>query len=307
MGAGGIVGRVVACPPPAASVDFSSTADVVAAVRHARSVSLGAYVLPNPRLVRALEGAADGGARVRVRLGAPFHDPKGTLRRANEAVVRELRSHRVDAAIARGGLMHLKAAVVDGRAYLDDRNWGGRGFDDVVTDSDPADVAAVRAALDGRPPRPSPSFAATKRDALDLERDVVAASAGGLDLQSEVIGPGPISSALAGAARREHVRLIVSSDEIRRGPRERRALDRLASSGVEIRIGRGSRGGNDKLCVGGGTAWVGSANATWAAPGSLDWGLRIQDASLVARLRGRFEANWTDGLPFVPAAREAPA
>ena len=44
---------------------------------------------------------------------------------------------------------HLKAAVCDGVAYLDDRNWTKRGPEIVIADDAPDDVALVRDALAG--------------------------------------------------------------------------------------------------------------------------------------------------------------
>ena len=248
--------------PEGGGVGMVSTAALAAAVRGARSVSVGAYILHSGPLFDALEHAGDGGAQVRVRLGVPFHDAKGVMARENERVVAELRRHGVDAAVVKGGLFHLKAAVVDGRAYLDDRNWNVHG-DTVVADGRPADVAAVRAALDGVAGASAPGLATEKAGALALERDVIDRSQRGVDVQTETLGFGPMTRALRDAAQHEHVRLIVSPDEAH-GARERRALTELARDGVDVRIGaRGA--GNEKLCASEGAAWVGSADA-WRSP-----------------------------------------
>ena len=67
----------------------------------------------------------------------------------------------------------MKAAVVDGVAWLDDRNWAGSGSETVVRDSDPDDVAAVAAAVAGRPGADR-HLATTKAGAQRLESAVIA-------------------------------------------------------------------------------------------------------------------------------------
>ena len=292
--------------PEGGGVGMVSTAALAAAVRGARSVSVGAYLLHGGPLLDALEHAGDGGAQVRVRLGVPFHDHKGALGRENRAVVAELRHHGVDAAVVKDGLFHLKAAVVDGTAYLDDRNWNMRG-DTVVADGRPADVAAVRAALEGVAAASAPGLATEKNGALALERDVIDRSEHGVDVQTETLGFGPMTRALRDAAQREHVRLLVAPHAAP-GVRARRALTALAHDGVAVRIGaRGA--GNEKLCASDTAAWVhGSANALShdrgpsPAPPTGDCA-RSMARHGRRRPRAASARNWELAQPFKPCHR----
>ena len=153
------------------SVRPVALAGFVAAVETAGQVTLTAYTLPPGAVRAALATAARDGARVCVRLeGHPFHDPRGGLRAANAAAVAQLREAGVDAALSGDGepALHLKAAVVDGVAWLDDRNWVGSPRATLVRDDDPGDVAVVEAALDGRPAADD-CLATTKAAAQALE------------------------------------------------------------------------------------------------------------------------------------------
>jgi len=272
------------------------------AVAGAASVSLSAYVLArtNP-VVRALECAADRGAHVHVVLdGAPVGaSRKGDdgIVRTNAATVAELRRHGVDARLtaATTPVQHLKAAVVDGRAFLDDRNW--TPSDDLVETGAATDVACVAAAIDGRPTSTA-DLAITKADAIAREANTIACgSAKELDCASESFGASVVSAALARkAAAGVHVRLIVSDRALRHGsPNERHALAKLAAAGVEIRAGAST----DKLCINGSAAWLGSANATFSPPPPmLDWGLSTTDPALVARAAATFARDWNAARPL---------
>src|ERR1700681_181168 len=108
---------------------FGSRADVVGAIGGAHHVELASWLLPpdNP-LVATLEDAGERGADVRVTLERAPYVPDAErakkLQSANRKMVRELRRHHVDASLTKGvAPLHLKAAIVDGRAYLAERNW----------------------------------------------------------------------------------------------------------------------------------------------------------------------------------------
>jgi len=283
-------------------VRLSSTAELLNAIAHAKSVTLGAYVIHrgNP-LLGALERAAARGADVHVRLATPYRDANGAITRGNDAVVRELRDHGVDA-VRSPSLAHAKAAIVDGRVYLDDRNWSSGRRDTIVVDSIAADVASMKQAIDGEVPAPRTAFAAMKSDALRLERDTITSSRGPLDVETEVIGSSPVSKALRLAAKHGSVRLIVSNAELQHDPRERKTLRKLAAAGVQIRVGNSRSGvGNEKFCISGDEAWVGSANATWCGHGAglSDWGLRTNGRDITAALHQRFDDNWNRSQAFV--------
>jgi hypothetical protein len=265
----------------------------------------------------ALLAAARSGARVHVRLeGAPVDDPSGALRALNAETVSTLAAAGADAELTPAGasLLHLKAAVVDGVAWLADRNWAGTGPQTVVRDSEPRDVATVEAGLRGVA-ESNDGLGVSKVAAQGLELDVIArAGARPLDIESESFGTGAIYAAVLARARAgAPTRLIVAGEEARdagpRGAHERRLLGSLAESGVEVRIGgAGSAELAEKLAVGTASAWVGSANATYAsgaAGAQRDWGLRTSAPALVDGLRAVFAHNWSAARPWTPVSEHA--
>jgi hypothetical protein len=284
---------------------LSSADAVVAAIRQGREISCAAYILRPGRVLEALEAAASGGARVRVRLdGVSLGDDRGRLA-CNQAAVAALRSNGADAALSDPGgpPLHLKAVVADGTLFLDDRNWPGDGGDTILATSDEEEVAAVRSALAGGPPSAGP-LATGKGKALALEAALIAAGPGdAIECESESFGPGRICAALRRRAEAgAHVRLVVAARDLRggEGARERSALRDLQAAGVAIRLG----GGGEKLALAGERAWVGSANATGGMPETIDWGLETSAPGLVAALHDRFERDWSAGRPFGGAAGE---
>lgn len=263
------------------------------AIKRARTLELTASLLErgNGAVFTALEAAAQRGARVRVRLEADPYDPRGSggKARANAAAVTELRACGVDAALVASGPaapLHLKAAIVDGRLFLDDRNWLADGRDVIAAIGGVADAAHI---------------AVRKGEATAMEADVIArAGRGAIAAESESFGSGVVARALverakAGAA----VRLLISSSDFRGAP-EARVLARLCASGAQVRVESG--GSSGKLCVAGACAWVGSANATAGFPDTIDWGARTRAASAVNTLRARFERNWQAARPYEGAA-----
>jgi len=275
----------------------------------AQRVDLSAYTLPPGTVRTALAAAARQGARVRVRLeGRPFHDPHGSLRSANLAAVTALRAVGADAALTGdgGAALHLKAAVVDGVAWLDDRNWVSGPHATLLRDDDPADVAVVRAALAGRPARDG-HLATTKADAQTLELEAIRSAGGSLAVATESFGAGAISHALLERARAGRpTRLLVAGREAgsAAGRRERSVLAHLAAAGVEVRVGIRARGDvAEKLAVGDGVGWIGSANATYAGGpfgAERDWGLLCREPVAVDGLRAAFEGDWNAGRPLRP-------
>lgn len=298
------------------SIVLSSVAAFSLAVSEARTVDLSSYTLRSGAVRDALAGAAARGARVRVRLERdPLDDGGGTLHRTNAASITVLAAAGADAAASSAGspVLHMKAAVLDGVAWLDDRNWAGDGRETIVRDDDPVDVAAVAAALDGRV-GDAPGLGTTKAAAQGFERDVIAgAGSEPLSVESESFGAGAVYNALLARAHAGlTTRLLVAGREAEQpGPRgegERRRLAHLASLGVDVRTGT-ARGldFDEKLAVASRAAWVGSANATYArgvAGEQRDWGLATREPALVDGLRSAFEANWRAASPFEAARSE---
>jgi len=278
----------------------------VAAVDAATGVTLSAYELSaNGRTATALERAADRGARVTVTLeGAPYGQAvdAGRVALENEETAAALRRHGVAVRLTGPGdlPLHMKAAVVDSTAYLDDRNWPSFGADTLVATDDASAVAAVRSALDGTPAS-SADLATEKSHALGIEAQTIYAAAGDrVEVESESFGASVVSAALRSrAAAGARVRLIVARREFAHAnASERASLDRLVSAGVEVRVAAEA----EKLCIAGDRAWVGSANATYANPAEpvLDWGMRITAPAAVRALEAAFARSWDSASPIMP-------
>jgi hypothetical protein len=289
-------------------IALDSISGFISTLQHARSIALTAYTLREGRVLRALEAAARRGADVRVRLERdPLDDAAGTLHQASAASIAALRAAGAKAETTEPGepVLHLKAAAVDGVAWLDDRNWASGGAERILRDDDPDDVAAVTAAVAGKPGADG-HLATTKSGAQWLEADVIrAAGAASLIVESESFGNGTIYNALLHRAQtHEPTRLIVAGREVAEAgsASERSRLAHLAALGVEIRVGDPNHGDLDeKLAVSGGDSWVGSANATYAR-GTFgeqrDWGIASREPGIVDGLRAAFERNWLAARPL---------
>jgi hypothetical protein len=289
-------------------IALDSITGFVSTLKHAGSISLTAYTLRDGRVLHALEAAARGGADVRVRLERdPLDDAAGTPHQANAASITALRAAGAKAETTAPGepVLHLKAAAVDGVAWLDDRNWASGGAERILRDDDPDDVAAVSSAVAGKPGADG-HLATTKSGALWLEAGIIrAAGAPPLIVESESFGTGTIYNALVHRAQaHEPVRLIVAGREVAEaGSRsERSRLAHLAALGVEIRVGDVNRGDLDeKLAVSNDDCWVGSANATYARDAfgeQRDWGIASREPGLIDGLRAAFERNWSAARPL---------
>jgi hypothetical protein len=271
----------------------------------ARSITLGAYLLHSGRILQALESASRRGARVVVRAEArPFGQAGGPVARANARNVDALARLGADARLvdcneSDEAPMHMKAAVCDGVAYLDDRNWPDSGADTLLRDTTRTDIAAIRAALDGRVATPSNTFWTQKADALRGETAVLrgAKRAACVDVESEYLGRGSgVYGALDALARAGvRCRLLVSKRDV--APREADALKRLAADGVGVRAGNLQ----EKFAIAGArAAWIGSANATtpYYDGAQLDWGIRTARKDVVSALQQRFDAAWIAARPW---------
>ncbi|GAC1394314.1 MAG: hypothetical protein NVSMB31_14600 [Vulcanimicrobiaceae bacterium] len=286
-------------------IALSSTAALVAAMQHARSISLTAYVMRPCRVLNALESAAKRGVRVHVALEAvPYGDPAGDLRQGNLDAAARLSRAGADARLVDqvgNAPMHMKAAVIDNAtAFLDDRNWPDDGMDSIITDTDARDVGEVLSAIAGHGSNSAP-LATQKDAAIRREARTIYQSADAherISVESESFGYGRIYAALLAAAREQTpVRLIVAQRDIT--SRTEPALVRLMQAGVEMRIGAN----DEKMAVAQSQAWLGSANATSGVPNQTDWGLRIFDRATITGLQARFERNWAAASPFAPTAK----
>jgi len=289
-------------------IALASTAGFVRSLTTASSIVLGSYTLHPGAVLDGLAAAARRGAGVCVRLERdPLDDAAGTLHRSNARALAVLRAAgaRVDRTAAGEPALHMKAAVVDGVAWLDGRNWAGGGAVPLVRDTDARDVGSVGAALAGRPGAGG-RLATTKAGALRLEAQLIArAGTAPLCVESESFGNGAVYVALLRRARAHlPTRLIVAGREAgERGNRlERAHLAHLAALGVAVRAGRARHGDlDDKLAVDARAAWTGSANATYdrgVAGAQRDWGLTTRAPAVRAGLRAAFERNWARAEPL---------
>ena len=262
-----------------AMAELSSTAQVCRALCGAHRIDLQAYTVWGP-VLKAVRAAAQRGAEVTVALeGQPFNSPH--LAKENRNVAAQLRA--AGATVTLGHPLHAKVLAVDGTLYLDEKNW--HPGDLVLKVDDPAEVAKI------------PMI---KHEALAREGRLIdgATSADRVIVESESFGccnkvySELRQAALAGAAPR----LLVSARDLSGNAREREVIEALVRDGVTARICDDS----EKLAVAGTAAWLGSANATIAAPGSdsTDWGLDTRNAEIVAAVRARLEADWQTAKPF---------
>jgi hypothetical protein len=278
------------------TLGVATLGQVADALERARDVELSAWTLRPGVLERALERAGDRGANVSVHLESrPYAGSEVVARRMrdqNLATAAALGRHRVSVDMSQfDAPLHLKAAVVDGTAYLDERNWANSDAT-IVSTQCPSDVELVRDALHGRS-GVTDSFATRKDAALALEADVIEHAPPGLPIRfaSESFGPGRVAKALeARALAGADVRVIVDGRESRQtsGARERSELARLRAAGAEVRTADRPT----KECLTGSDAWAGSANATSANPSTIDWGMRIAEPAVVNALSNDFERAW---------------
>jgi mRNA-degrading endonuclease toxin of MazEF toxin-antitoxin module len=277
------------------AVSLSSVPRVLAHVAAARDVAFGAYFLP-PRSAAAgaLLDAAHRGAHVALTLQSdPYRNPYGA--RGNAAVARELRAAGGEVRLLPSdeAPFHLKAAVCDGVAYLDDRNWTKRGPEIVLADDDPHDVALVREALAGRSggaARES-GLATRKDDALRRELELVeSAGARPVVVETERVATSPLTRALEGRALAGEPTTLIVGRAAHRSRTEAHAIAELKRDGVDVRSG----GANEKLALAGDTAWIGSGNATGVSgrnAGQLEWGMLTRDPAIVGAVRTSLERD----------------
>jgi phosphatidylserine/phosphatidylglycerophosphate/cardiolipin synthase-like enzyme len=265
----------------AAMVALSSTGEALAALGRARQIDVRAYTLHGP-VLRAVEAAVRRGAEVSVHLAdRPYKDAKGHLESENQRLANELRAQ--GATVSLEHLLHAKTLAIDGTLFLDGKNWWPGDL--VLRDDDSADAVTI------------PTI---KDQALAQEDRLLAGAllADDAIVESESFGAHNVvysdleKLALGGAAPR----LLVSEDDLRADPREHQVIERLVEDGVRVRVCRDS----EKLAVAGDGAWLGSANATMAAPiaDSTDWGLCTNDSQIVAAVRARLEAQWQNAKAF---------
>jgi hypothetical protein len=273
---------------------------MLAAMNRARAVTFSAFALAPGAVLRGLLGAARRGAHVTVRLNGCFdHGGAAIVAVQNRSAVRMLRRLGADARLVHtrdsdGPTMHLKAAVCDKVAFLDDRNWIAGADNTVLRDDSPRHVAAIRTAASGGVPPRDARPALNKYDALQLERTVISALPGDhIEVATETIASGSLVYGALKAAAARHPKLLVSTY----GLRGKDGIDvrRLSSYGVRVRVSRSC----EKFALNAERGWIGSANATTPhLDNSTDWGAYTRSSALVRALRSRFTAEWKHARPL---------
>jgi hypothetical protein len=260
---------------------LSSTKQVLQALTVASRIDVQAYTL-HGAVLHAVESAARRGAEVSVELeGDPFNDAKGSLASENRRLAGELRGAGADATL--GHPLHAKAVAADGALFLDEKNW--QKNDLVLRVDDPAEAREI------------PMI---KHEALAAEAKLVnsARNGDGAIVESESFGAhNAVYSALDRLAQNGlSARLLVAKRDLANNARELQAIERLAGDGVRVRV----CGDSAKLAAVGDAAWLGSANATLAAPecDSTDGGLCTKNQPIVEAVRERLEMQWRAAKPF---------
>jgi hypothetical protein len=268
------------------ALTLASPTQVAARIAQADEIAFGSYFIPHA-MREALVAAARRGAHVDVTLEeTPYEDRTGGLGRLNAASAAALRAAGADVHLVSGDAppYHIKAAVCDGVAYLNDRNWPAQGGT-IVADDDAADVALVREAIAGR--GGADETLATRKD-VAVQREAALIDGAGsapVVVATESFGAGAISAAL-----RRHAGLGAPTTLIVNQRQANPALlAGLERAGIVVR----NSVANEKLVLAGDAVWLGSANATFAGgkdAGQTDWGLVTRDRELVAAVRERLSA-----------------
>jgi nucleotide-binding universal stress UspA family protein len=274
------------------ALSLSSVPDVITRIGDARDVAFGSYFLPHGPMRDALIRAAERGAHVAVTLQAdPYRNPDG--KRDNREAARLLSTAGAEVTLlpSTRAPFHLKAAVCDGVAYLDDRNWTARGPEMVIADDDPTDVSLVRDAVHDMRAGADLTLATRKDEALRREVQLVAqAGDEPVVVETERVRSSPLVEVLRRHARAGAPTTLVVGRTRHHSRGERGALRSLARDGVIVREG----GTNEKLALVGDAAWIGSGNATGAwgrGAGQIEWGLVTRDAALVEAVRSALERD----------------
>lgn len=277
---------------------------MLAAMNAAKNITFSAYFIqPRGAVEQALEKAAKRGARVTVRLNGYFYNGRNAMLGGNKQAVRALKKLDADAKIVHrsdrdGSAMHLKAAVCDGVAFLDDRNWAQWG-DTVIRDNKRVDVDAIRRAASYMPAS-CEGVKLDKAGALADESKLIRGAHGErVEVAVESISrQSSVYSALLKLARagcKPH--LLVSKYGVAGSYGD--AAERLERKGVVVRVGSNC----EKFAIVNGTrAWIGSANGTSSHPhgDQFEWGIHTRARGIVRVLLSRFNSAWNRAEPLPP-------
>lgn len=281
-------------------VSLSSTARMLASLRSASKVTFSSYFLkPGPVVDALLEAAARPHSAVHVRLEANLFGGSKSMDPENQDAFCLLKDAGIDVQLVEEPDLHMKAAVCDGVAFLDDRNWNTHG-DTIVRDDTRSHVKALRDAILQRDSAAPGNLRLTKTGALYAEAHMLRAKhVREVDVETEFLGGSPVSKALRDLrAKNVRCRVLISAQAYKRGGPTSHAAHSLAKIGVDVRIAKA----NEKLAVAGTHAWVGSANAssTHPFPDAVEWSLTTPNPHVVRGIRARFNENWRASSALAP-------
>lgn len=278
-------------------ISLSSPGLVLESIRRAHHVELASYILVPGRFERALEQAAKRGCMVRVCLESrPYADASGKRAAGNAAAAGRLLAagahvDLLDSVASPEPPLHVKAAIVDGVVFLNDRNWAAAGAGTILRGDGHADVRSLRDSIESRGTHSTRRLATDKRSALAREAAVLRSARRSVDVCSESFGSdNPVYLTLRALAARG-VRCRVAVNRVELNPRERRAIAALQSCGVEVGVGHV----DEKFCVADGErAWIGSANATspYCNATQREWAVTTRASSIAVTVRARFSTYW---------------
>jgi phosphatidylserine/phosphatidylglycerophosphate/cardiolipin synthase-like enzyme len=277
---------------------------MLSAMSTARNITFCAYFIePGGAVEQTLEDAAKRGAQVTVRLNGYFYQGRKAMLTGNKQAVRTLKALGADAKIVHhndgdGPMMHLKAAVCDSVAFLDDRNWA-QADDTVIRDTKRGDVDAVRRAA-SYVPASCDSVKLDKASALADESKLIRGARGhGVDVAVESVSTqGNLYSALLRLGRagfKPH--LLISKFGLR--GKYGHAAELLQRNGVVVRVTSNC----EKFAIAAGKrAWIGSANGTssFRDAKQFEWGMRTNVPAIVRALQSRFNSAWCRAQPLPP-------
>lgn len=258
---------------------------VLRAVSFAHTITVSAFTIsPRGPMMGALVSAAASGAHITIILdrdafGGALRMNEETTDRAQRSGIRVLQS---------GDALHIKIALVDGAAFVSDRNWTRDGL--IFADPLPADRDLLTAALQGRTGQNGHLWT-RKADALRAEAALLAMRAGRMVFVSteSFNAYTPVyRELLTRAGEGDQVYLLVTQTEYNEDSRDRAAVATLSRDGVHVHISTS----DDKFAVDGTHVWAGSANLTSGLPNQIDFGLTLSDGTIATQLRNVFQAEW---------------
>jgi phosphatidylserine/phosphatidylglycerophosphate/cardiolipin synthase-like enzyme len=288
-------------------ITLSSTAEMLRDLATARNVFFSAYILrPGPVEDALIKAAHERGTHVHVRLPAAHFHGNSEMALDDRRAIARLQAAGADAALTHTPPgepgTHLKAAVCDGVAFLDDRNWLRAG-DTVLKDDNARHARAVRGAiLSGQHGTCGP-LVLDKDTALRDEAQLVRSAGRGdrVDVEAESIHRSYLSKALRAAVQRgAKCRLLIEAREC--DPATLAAAQSLAAAGIQVRAVES----DEKFAVvDRKRAWCGSANATasFGKWDGIDWGVRTDAPPIVRQLQAHFNAYWSSAVPLPQAVR----